>query len=327
MTEAALREHPTAAARCATWSRTAGLDPIGTTGSHQGYLLADVALPWPSDLAALDEVRAVLEVLAGTGIRFQATVPVGERQVALYRRPPPRLPSPAPDLIRAETIVDAPGGDRNGYPLAAAVERLMASPATEGSGGGREVVVCTHGKRDVCCGARGSRLHQELVARPGQLGPSVRIRRTSHTGGHRFAPTAIVLPEATAWAYLDVDLLRAIVTRSGPVTAVLGHYRGWAGLGSPRLQALERSVLAEVGWELFDRPRWGEEQVGRREEQVGGGRGDIMRLHVEGSGGVAIWEATVTAGRRVPRPECGEAVSTAVKADTELVVNDLRRVI
>ena len=307
MSEAAVEEWTTADTRCATWSRRAGLDPIGTTGSYQGYLLADVALPWPSDLAALDDVRAVQEALAGAGIRFQATVPVGESRVALYRRPPAG-PSGSPDLVCTETSGDAPGR------LAAAVERLLAAPPTEGAGAGREVMVCTHGQRDVCCGARGARLHQELVARPERLGPSVRIRRTSHTGGHRFAPTAIVLPEATAWAYLDVDLLRAIVTRTGPVKAVLGHYRGWAGLGSPRLQSLERSVLAEVGWDLFDLPRWGED------------RGDIARLHVGGDGGVATWEATVTAGRRVPRPQCGEPVSTADKADTELVVDDLRRV-
>lgn len=304
---------PTAGARCAAWSRVAGLDPIGTTGSHQGYLLADVALPWPADLAAVEEVRAVQTTLAGTGIRFQATVPVGERRVVLYRRRPSLVgsPVPAPGLVRTETVVDGPSGD--GSRLAAAAQRLMATPVPAEGGGEREVVVCTHGRRDVCCGARGSRLHQELVGSPGSLGATVNVRRTSHTGGHRFAPTAIVFPEATAWAYLDVGLLRAIVTRTGPVRAVLGHYRGWAGLGSPRLQALERAVLAQVGWDLFDRPRWGEEHDG------------MARLRVEGDASVSVWEATVTAGRQVPRPVCGEEASPAGKADTELVVNDLRR--
>lgn len=313
MIDAASQECSTAGSRCATRSRAAGLDPIGTTGSHQGYLLADVALPWPADLATLDEVRAIQVLLSGTGIRFQATVPVGDRRVVLYRQAPAglRQPSPAPNLVRSETTADA--GDRDGPGLASAVERLLRAPVTADPGMGREVAVCTHGRRDVCCGARGSRLHEELVAGAESLGPTVRIRRTSHTGGHRFAPTAIVLPEATAWAYLDVDLLKAIVARSGPVMAVLGHYRGWAGLGSPRLQALERAVLAEVGWDLFDQPRWGEEDDG------------VGRLHVEGEAGASIWEARLTAGRRVPRPECGEAGSPGGKADTELVVNDLRR--
>lgn len=312
MIDAARQACSTAQTRCSTWSRAVGLDPIGTTGSHRGYLLADVALPWPSDLATLAEVSAVQSVLSGTGLRFQATVPVGDRRVVLYRRAPagPPQASPAPDLVRTETIVD--GGKGFGNDLAAAVERLLGAPVSSVRAGEREVLVCTHGRRDVCCGARGSRLHQELVASPGLLGATVRIRRTSHTGGHRFAPTAIVLPEATAWAYLDIDLLRAIVDRTGPVTAVLGHYRGWAGLGSPRLQALERAVLAEVGWDLFDQPRWGEEA------------GDRARLHVEGDARATIWEAAVTPGRRLPRPECGGPPSASDKTDTELVVNDLR---
>ncbi len=312
MIDAATQAFSTAELRCATRSRAAGLDPIGTTGSHQGYLLADVALPWPADVATLDEVGAVQSMLSGTGIRFQATVPVGDMRVVLYRQVPIGLqqqPS-APNLVRSEVLVTV--GAHSGHGLALAVERLLRAPVSSVPGVVREVAVCTHGRRDVCCGARGSRLHQELVAGPELLGPSVRIRRTSHTGGHRFAPTAIVLPEATAWAYLDVDLLQAIVARSGPVTAVLGHYRGWAGLGSPRLQALERAVLAKVGWDLLDQPRWGEEHD------------DIARLHVEGDAGASIWEARVTAGRRVPRLECGDAVSPGGKADTELVVDGLR---
>lgn len=304
--------------RCATYARAAQLDPVGTAGSYEGYLLADVALPWPPDLATLEEVGAVQSLLAGTGIRFQATVPIGQRRVALYRRRPAEghRPPPAPALVRTETAVAEPGGDgaNDRRLLATAVERLMATPVPDVSAGDREVLVCTHGSRDVCCGARGSRLHQELVTGRGVLDGAARVRRTSHTGGHRFAPTAVILPDATAWAYLDVDVLRAIVTRTGPVAAVLGHYRGWAGLGSPRLQALERAVLAEIGWGLFDRPRWGEEHDGR------------ARLTLGGEHQAGIWEATVTPGRRLPRPECGAPASEAGKTDTELVVHDLHRV-
>jgi hypothetical protein len=306
------------ALRCATYSRVARLDPVGTTGSYEGYLLADVALPWPPDLATLPEVGAVQSLLEGTGIRFQATVPIADRRVALYRRrsAESHRPSPAPDLVRTETAVAEPSGgsEDDRYLLTTAVERLMAAPIPDVSVGEREVFVCTHGSRDACCGSRGSRLHQELVAGPEVLGAAARVRRTSHTGGHRFAPTAIILPDATAWAYLDVDVLRAVVTRTGPVAAILGHYRGWAGLGSPRLQALERAVLAEIGWDLFDRPRWGDEHDGR------------TRLTVGGDAPVGVWEATVTPGRRLPRPDCGAAVSEAGKTDTELVVHGLRRV-
>ena len=48
------------------------------------------------------------------------------------------------------------------------------------------LLVCTHGGRDRCCGSDGTRLFQALFPPPG-----VRVWRTSHTAGHRFAPTAI----------------------------------------------------------------------------------------------------------------------------------------
>lgn len=317
--------------RCASRSRLAGLDPIGSAGSHSGYLLADVALPWPSDVGRLEGVAATLALLAGTAIRFQATVPVGDPRVVLYGPAGPIRawrsgsgggPASPPSLVRRELALDGatPGS------LAAVTARLLAGDGGGAPGPQREIIVCTHGRRDVCCGARGSRLHLELVADPGILaraaaqpgnegpaGAGVDVRRTSHTGGHRFAPTAVVFPEATAWAYLDVDVLRAVVSRSGPLSEVLGHYRGWSGLASPSLQALERAVLAEVGWELFDCPRWGED--------LGAG---TVRLHVKGPGSSsATWQARVVPGRRVPRPECGQPVAEVTKSEAELVLSDL----
>ncbi|MDQ6783589.1 MAG: sucrase ferredoxin [Actinomycetota bacterium] len=316
---------PAAELRCATRSRVAGLDPIGTIGSYDGYLLVDVALPWPSDLATVDEIAAVRTVLSGSGIRFQATVPAGapatgERRVALYRRVPSEPPGPsrAPQMVRTEAVVAISTGDHveNRRLLVAAAEGLVAGVTGVAgvAGATSEVLVCTHGRHDVCCGARGSRLHEALVVDPGQLGSAVSVRRTSHTGGHRFAPTAIVLPEGTAWAYLDVDVLRSVVTRTGPVAAVLDHYRGWSGLDSPRLQALERAVLGEVGWDLLDLPRWGEDVDG------------VARLHVEGPS-PTTWEATLSPGRQVPRAECGVAGPRPGKADTEMIVGGLRTVV
>ncbi len=68
---------------------------------------------------------------------------------------------------------------------------------------------------------------------PGGDGPApeVRLWRTSHTGGHRFAPTALVLPSATLWAWADVDLLDRVVGAHGPLSEVVGRYRGCATLG------------------------------------------------------------------------------------------------
>ncbi len=127
--------------------------------------------------------------------------------------------SPA-DLERLDLVALA-AGDR-----AAVVRSLPAlSPTDE-----PHLLVCTNGRRDLCCAVRGRPVAQGVAAaRPG------RVWETSHTGGHRFAPTAVLLPSGVTLARLDVDLaLQALDAAArhqlpsvlhGPV-----HDRGACGL-------------------------------------------------------------------------------------------------
>jgi hypothetical protein len=176
----------------------------------------------------------------------------------------------------------------------------------------RDVLVCTHGTRDVCCGSMGTALAGSLAADV-HFTSDVRLWRTSHTGGHRFAPTAILLPEGTVWGYLDAPALAGIVHRDDPVDDHLFRYRGCAGLGSPGAQAVERAALADEGWAVLDHAR--------RTVDLGEGR---VQLEVRNLG---AWEATVTAGRRLPVPVCGEPVEAATKFETEVVVEDATRLL
>jgi hypothetical protein len=156
-------------------------------------------------------------------------------------------------------------------------------------------------------------LAEELTG-AGVLPPDVRVWRTSHTGGHRFAPTAILLPEGTCWGYLDAVSAARIVNREGPGSEPYLRYRGCAGLGGPAVQALEREVLARVGWSVLDRPRRGEEQ----------GDGTV-RLVVEEPGGTSrTWEARVSVRRVLPVPQCGQEVTGREKTEDELAVEELR---
>jgi hypothetical protein len=150
----------------------------------------------------------------------------------------------------------------------------------------------------------------------GSLPAGSRLWATTHTGGHRFAPNAIVLPEGTVWGFLDAGRLGRIVRREGPLDDLLPHYRGCAGLGSPALQALERAVLGEVGWALFD--------CGRAGTDLGAGRSHLDVTGPDGS--TQSWEAVVEPGRLLPVPDCGQPVAAARKTEAELVVRHFRRV-
>lgn len=63
------------------------------------------------------------------------------------------------------------------------------------------LLVCAHSKRDVCCAVRGRPVARDAAAaRPGQ------VWECSHTGGHRFAPTAVLLPHGTTLGRLDAGV-------------------------------------------------------------------------------------------------------------------------
>ena len=117
----------------------------------------------------------------------------------------------------------------------------------------RDILVCTHGNRDACCGSFGVPVYEALrqMASDGETrnGQSIRVWRTSHTGGHRFAPTLVDMPDGRYWAGVDAELAGDIVRRDGPVSALTSHYRGWAALDTCAEQNAEAVAFARVGWD------------------------------------------------------------------------------
>jgi hypothetical protein len=73
------------------------------------------------------------------------------------------------------------------------------------------LLVCTHGRRDRCCALDGRNLAGALV----EAGETD-VWECSHLGGHRFAPTALVLP--TGYLYGRLDLATAVAARKAAAT-------------------------------------------------------------------------------------------------------------
>ncbi len=309
-------ETPTDLIRCAEWSRRETIDPIGTAGTYSGYLLLEWPLPWPADLGEAHELAPIVSALKGTGIRLQglaATRPLGSgRHVILYRgttRPDggfdafERREAVVPQRAIVATAMALIDGSVDEEPIDHHLEPVV------------DLLICGHGRRDRCCGSLGMRLISQIANADRFDQSRVRLWRTSHTGGHRFAPTMVVLPEGTVWGFADNEMVERLIQRSGTLDDLLPRYRGCSGLGSPLIQALERAVLAELGWPLLGYARWGEEIAGS----------DIVRLHVAGPLGSSEWEGQVTVGRRLLIPTCGSSVEAAVKTGVELEVAQLRR--
>jgi hypothetical protein len=119
-----------------------------------------------------------------------------------------------------------------------AMPELRRSPAPV-------LMICSNSRRDICCSVRGRPVALEsALQRPGQ------VWECSHTGGHRFAPTGVLLPYgqtlgrlsgASAVAAVDAAL------RGELPTALMGatYDRGRSHLSAPG-QAAESVVRQQI---------------------------------------------------------------------------------
>jgi hypothetical protein len=81
-------------------------------------------------------------------------------------------------------------------------------------------LVCTHGRRDRCCAVLGRPL-LDVVADG---------RESSHIGGHRFAPSVLLLPSGIVLGRTTAEVWPRVIAL-GPDT--LPYYRGRTGLAAP----------------------------------------------------------------------------------------------
>lgn len=108
------------------------------------------------------------------------------------------------------------------------------------------LLVCTNGRRDICCATRG-----RPVAQAAGLRFPDRVWESSHTGGHRFAPTGVLLPWGQTYARLDPELavsaLESSLSGRTPLSA-LGpvHDRGRSPL-EPAAQFAESVIRTRLG--------------------------------------------------------------------------------
>jgi hypothetical protein len=195
--------------------------------------------------------------------------------------------------------------------VAALITAAAADSPSELESPAVEVLVCTHGTRDSCCGRRGAGLAAELAAAGFRAGEN--LWRTSHMGGHRFAPTFMVLPQGTVWGFADVDLVTRVVDQAGDFADVAAQYRGCPGLDGPQVQALEVEVLRRVGWRLLQTHR------------TGSFDGTTAQLTWREDGQTVTWSGQVSRGRTLPAPACMEPVSATGKSETEWVVTAVHR--
>ena len=106
------------------------------------------------------------------------------------------------------------------------------------------LLVCANGRRDRCCGHVGRRLARELAEHPARVSGS--ILTSTHLGGHRFAPTALLLPWGVLHGRLDVDSATAVLSAARSGHSPAATLRGYSTLSAPA-QVAEAHARVRTG--------------------------------------------------------------------------------
>lgn len=240
---------------CSVVSRRNGDDPIGTATPYDAYLAIEIPPPWKEDIAASvnyppglwDALVRAWEtgaVTRSTGILPDPDYSAeGHTRVLMLRRPDGSFArfEKTEYLLPDEKLIGFVEALADG-------ESARFDAYLQPTGDVRDVLVCTHGANDACCGKFGYPVYNRLrwLARGGE---DLRVWRTSHIGGHRFAATLMDLPDGRCWGHLAAETAERVLYRDVPAAELADKYRGWAGLRTDLEQVAERAVLVREGWD------------------------------------------------------------------------------
>ncbi len=290
---------------CASWSRENGESAVGTAVSAERFVLVELPLPWPAEIADHRHLRGCdADPLA----RVQAIAgpePCGYRHTVIcYWRPAGEWFG---GYARTEIEVSRPD-------LVEAVGRFVRGEGLVADAASRpttDLLLCTHGSRDRCCAKLGGSLYSQLGER---LSGRARLWRTSHTGGHRFAPTGITFPDGMVWAGLDIEVAEGILDRSMPAERAARHTRGCAGINGALQQAADAEGFARNGWQWLGRER-------RVEVRADDGQRAAVDVFCRSDDACETLSVFIERGRTIPVAPCGAPIEAATKTTTELIIS------
>jgi hypothetical protein len=224
--------------RCAVVARAYDEPLAGTAPVAARWACLEHRGPWPQDVEAHPDpaIAGFAARASAAGWRFLLIRRAGLRAGERAAGGPVRLLLADTTTAEASTLTLTGTARLAEVPLPAVGSRLPGAPLTE-----PVLLVCTHGRRDRCCALDGRALAGALVE-----AEEADVWESSHLGGHRFAPTALVLP--TGYLYGRLDLATAVGARkaaaAGEVETALCRGRStW----SPAGQVAELAVRTSTG--------------------------------------------------------------------------------
>ncbi|MBD2342714.1 sucrase ferredoxin [Anabaena subtropica] len=241
---------------CSHQSRLASESLIGSANNVQAYILIECPPPWESEAFDSKYIPSDLKILvnecktAKLPIKFllianNNSEKSGQTKLLIYHRKAGLSNGYNKrefNLKNIEEVAEIVRAWFWGKNISNEVDITVS----------RDILVCTHGSHDKCCARYGNPFYYHAAATITDLNlKNVRIWKSTHFGGHRFAPTMIDLPEGRYYGVLEQNSFKSILTRTGNINLLKDVYRGWSIFPSS-LQILERELLLRYGWDWFN---------------------------------------------------------------------------
>ncbi len=227
--------------RCAALAAELDEPLAGTAAFARSWLAVEQPGPWGREALSashLDEgvARELTALAAGTGVRIVLIRRPGSHPDR--HRPVPRHvylahTAPGRTWLERTTVTDPKQLLDLDFARAGAGDRGLLGTTVSGP----LLLVCTNGRRDVCCALLGRPVAAALAAEHGE-----RVWECTHIGGHRFAPTAVLLPTGYSYGRLTTEA-GARLLAGGPDLADCRGRSSW----SPAGQVAELAVRESTG--------------------------------------------------------------------------------
>ncbi|WP_228771249.1 sucrase ferredoxin [Actinokineospora iranica] len=222
---------------CSVRSRALDEPMAGTAVTAATWLCVEQPGPWGRDAPRESHLDT------GLGAELAARAAGAGVRVVLIRRPGAHPDRHRPAPRRVYLAHTAPGRAFLRREVVTDPKHLLdldfaAAGGGEPAGFGETItwpvlLVCTNGRRDLCCAVRGRPVADEVALTHGDA-----VWESSHLGGHRFAPTGLLVPTGYAYGDLDAARARALLASSAVVTDRCRGRSTWPAAG----QAAELAV-------------------------------------------------------------------------------------
>lgn len=117
----------------------------------------------------------------------------------------------------------------------------------------KEIFICTHKNRDQCCGKYGFELYEEFDKHINKNYSShFRIWRSSHIGGHRYAPTFYEAPSMRWYGLFEKNNIPSYLNREKSIFKIENYYRGTSGIVNKYALLAENELFKKYSWDWLN---------------------------------------------------------------------------